>query len=319
MPQIPHFLPLPNLLRAFLSKRPLLISVALTLAFLGWLAHVGLLSQWQQQLGRVTPTWWAVMAAGMLLSYGLRAWRIRREFADVTGMRWPLALRIVLAHTAMVNVLPMRSGELGFPWLMRRALNVPWLDASASLFWLRLQDAMVLAQLAIWLWPGWAWNWRLAFSLMLLASAWWGMRRVRALGQGTIPTVASGLWTRITHALAQRGQNMLQGWAISISNWVLKLSLQAWLLAQLLQQDWSIAWAGALGAELSALSPIQGLAGLGSFEAGSAAALRWHGVAWADGLQAALTLHLVMLACSVTFGLLAWWLPSPLVTRHNQV
>ena len=79
----------------------------------------------------------------------------------------------------------------------------------------------------------------------------------------------------------------------------------------------AIGWAGALGAELSALLPVQGLAGLGSYEAGSAAALRWHGIDWPTGIQAALTLHLVVLACSLAFGLLSWWLPRPLWSRHN--
>ena len=122
-----------------MSKRALLISAALTLAFLLWLWHSIPMPQWQQAWQRVAPAWWAIMVLGMLLSYSLRAWRIRGEFADIPQMNLSLALRIVLAHTALVNVLPMRSGELGFPWLMRRILNVPWLDASASLLWLRMQ------------------------------------------------------------------------------------------------------------------------------------------------------------------------------------
>ena len=123
---------------------------------------------------------------------------------------------------------------------------------------------------------------------------------------------------QLTKALSSRGQRMAQGWLITVSNWALKLSLQAWLLSQLLDRDWSAGWAGSLGAELSALLPVQGLAGVGSYEAGSAAAMRWHGVPWNDGLQAALNMHLCLLACSVSFGLIAWWLPRPLVTRHND-
>ena len=295
-----------------MSKRALLISAALTLAFLLWLWHSIPMPQWQQAWQRVAPAWWAIMVLGMLLSYSLRAWRIRGEFADIPQMNLSLALRIVLAHTALVNVLPMRSGELGFPWLMRRILNVPWLDASASLLWLRMQDACVLAVLAIWAWPGLPPSWRLGLTLLLGFSAWWGVRWVRAHGAGKLADT-NGL-QRLTQALARRGQSQWQAWLITLTNWVLKLSLQAWLLALLVEQAWAIGWAGALGAELSALLPVQGLAGLGSYEAGSAAALRWHGIDWAVGIQAALTLHLVVLSCSVGFGLLAWWLPRP---RHN--
>jgi hypothetical protein len=302
-----------------LNRRPVFISAALTLAFVAWLWHAGWLSQWQTQLQRVPATLWGVMVLGMLCSYGLRAWRISREFGEVPGMRWTLALRIVLAHTALVNVLPMRSGELGFPWLMRRALNVGWLDAAASLMWLRLQDACVLATLAIWAWPGWPAGWRMGLTLALGLALGLGVRWIRQHGQNSNQhegAQATRLAT-LTRALSRRGQNMTLGWLITISNWLLKLSLQAWLLAQLLALPWAQGWAGSLGAELSALLPVQGLGGLGSYEAGAAAALRWQGVAWMDGLQAALSMHLAVLACSLGFGLLAWWLPRPLLTRHN--
>lgn len=301
-----------------MSKRPLILSAALTLGFLAWLWHVGLPDVWWAQLQGVPMLWWIAMVAGMLLSYGLRAWRIRREFADVPGMRWTLALRIVLAHTALVNVLPLRSGELGFPWLMRRALQVSWLDASASLMWLRLQDACVLALLALWAWPDLRGHWRLGLTLALLVGLGLGVRWVRAHGAAT-PTVGTpmGPLRALTQALSKRGQGLWQGWLITASNWALKLSLQAGLLAQLLGLSWATGWAGALGAELSALLPVQGLGGVGSYEAGAAAALRWQGVDWALGLQAALSMHLVVLACSLGFGALAWWLPKPLVSRHN--
>jgi hypothetical protein len=238
-------------------------------------------------------------------------------------MRWTLALRIVLAHTAMVNVLPMRTGELGFPWLMRRALHVDWLDASASLLWLRLQDACVLATLAIWVWPELPMLLRALLTLILWGGLGFGVRWVRNHAATLVMTPpesaapAPGLRQRLIQALSRRGQGLLQGWAITASNWVLKLSLQAWLLAELLNVRWSLGWAGSLGAELSALLPVQGLGGLGSYEAGAAAALRWHGIDWTSGLQAALSLHLVVLACSLGFGALAWWLPRPLLTRHN--
>ena len=302
-----------------MSKRPILLSAALTLAFLGWLWHIGLPDVWLAQLQRVPGPLWGAMVTGMLASYGLRAWRIRREFADVPGMRWVLALRIVLAHTALVNVLPMRSGELGFPWLMRRALNVTWLDASASLMWLRLQDACVLATLALWVWPDLMTALRVALTLALWAGLAIGVRWVRAHATTTPIDAphAPGPLRQLTLALSHRGQRLWQGWLITASNWALKLSLQAWLLAQLLGLSWSMGWAGALGAELSALFPVQGLGGFGSYEAGAAAAMRWHGVDWTAGLQAALSMHLVVLAGSLGFGLLAWWLPKPLVSRHN--
>ncbi len=259
---------------------------------------------------------WLTLALGLLISYGLRAWRIQREFSDTVGMHWLLSLRIVLVHTAMVNLMPMRSGELGFPWLMKRALNVSWLDSSASLMWLRLQDACVLSTLAIWVWPGWSWPLRAVLTLCLGAGVYAGVRWIKQHGHSH-PAQASGKWAQLTRALSNRGRRMAQGWLISVGNWVLKLSLQTWLLAQMLQSDLAAGWAGSLGAELSALLPVQGLGGIGGFEAGSAAAMRWHGVPWPTGLQVALTMHVSLLLCSISYGLLAWWLPRPLY-GHNQ-
>ena len=68
--------------------------------------------------------------------------------------------------------------------------------------------------------------------------------------------------------------------------------------------------AGALGAELAAILPIQGVAGFGTYEAGAAAALLPAGIAFSDGLQAALVLHLFVIACALSAGALAWLLPN---------
>jgi hypothetical protein len=307
----------PRRLRDALFKRPVLISAALTLAFVTWLWQTGWLARWQEPLQRVSLSLWLALALGLLISYGLRAWRIQREFSDTLGMHWLLSLRIVLIHTALVNLMPMRSGELGFPWLMKRALNVQWLDASASLMWLRLQDACVLSTLSIWVWPGWSWPLRMVLTFLLWSGVYGGVRWIRhhgGLDHGTTP----GKVAQLTRALNTRGRRMTQGWLISTTNWALKLSLQAWLLAQMLNANMASGWAGSLGAELSALLPVQGLGGIGTYEAGSATAMRWHGVPWDAGLQVALTLHVSLLLCSISYGLLAWWFPRPMTYRHNQ-
>jgi hypothetical protein len=303
-------------LRDVLYKRPVLISAALTLAFLTWIWQAGWLARWQAPLQRVPLSLWLTLALGLLASYGLRAWRIQREFSDTEGMHGWLSLRIVLVHTTLVNLMPMRSGELGFLWLMKRALNVHWLDASASLMWLRMQDACVLSTLSIWVWPGWPWPLRVILTLLLWSGVYGCVRWIRHHGSRDHGTSA-GKVAQLTRALNTRGHRMGQGWLISATNWTLKLSLQAWVLTQLLKADMASGWAGSLGAELSALFPVQGLAGIGTYEAGSATAMRWHGVPWDAGLQAALTLHVGLLLCSISYGLLAWWLPRPLSYRHN--
>ena len=76
-------------------------------------------------------------------------------------------------------------------------------------------------------------------------------------------------------------------------------------LRGLLHSAWPLGATGALGAELAAILPIQGVAGFGTYEAGAAAALRAGGVLFEAGLQAALGLHLFMIASAVSAGALA--------------
>jgi hypothetical protein len=64
----------------------------------------------------------------------------------------------------------------------------------------------------------------------------------------------------------------LAGWCLSWGNWVLKITAVAGLLHGLAPEaaslDFAQALAGALGGELAALLPVQGPAGLGTYEAG---------------------------------------------------
>jgi hypothetical protein len=48
------------------------------------------------------------------------------------------------------------------------------------------------------------------------------------------------------------------------------------------------------------------VAGFGTYEAGAAAAMLPHDITLATGLQAALVLHLFVIACACSAGLIAW-------------
>jgi uncharacterized membrane protein YbhN (UPF0104 family) len=116
-------------------------------------------------------------------------------------------------------------------------------------------------------------------------------------------------------AFAKSTQHARFGWLWTIANWSVKLAAQAYLLAVLLGTSMNTGAAGALGAELAAILPVQGVAGFGTYEAGAAAALLPNGVMLADGLRAALALHLFVIACSVCAGIIAALLPEVQPTR----
>lgn len=286
------------------------LALLASLALLVWLfAHAGL-QDLADLVGRLTPAALAVGFTGFLLSYLLRAARVHDEFRNPAERRFGACLRIVLIHNAMVNVVPFRGGEAAFPLLLRQAFGTPLGRAIASLFWFRLQDALVVAVIAMLVWPGLPAPLRIAVVAALAGGAWYLPRWARAPHAWAEGSPLTAKLAKLRDAFAESTHHARFGWVWTIANWSVKLATQAWLLATLLSSTPSIGAAGALGAELSAILPVQGVAGFGTYEAAAAAAMLPHGVAFQAGLQAALALHLFVIASAVSAGALAWMLPG---------
>ena len=286
-----------------IAKRGL--AVAFTLAFAYWLLAK---QQWAAigaMLEQLPCSVLGLAAVGFLLSYLLRTARVFDEFRHEMRGRFGACLRLVLLHNAAVNIVPFRGGEVAFPVLLGKFFGTPLTRALASLFWFRLQDALVVAVVAVMVWPGLALALRFVGVAALVAFAWalprWARRPHRSFGTSRL--------TRLREAFAQSTQHARFGWLWTIANWTVKLAAQAWLLAALLGTSMNTGVAGALGAELAAILPVQGVAGFGTYEAGAAAALLPNGIMLADGLRAALALHLFVIACSVCAGIIALLLP----------
>lgn len=312
------------------ARRPwarLLLASVLGVGLLAWLLR-------QVDLGPLsaafaaTPAWlWIVSLAGLCLSYALRAERLRREWgswfsADTARGRAPGfidCLALFLTHNAAIVVLPFRAGEAGYPFLMQRRFGVPLGDSLRSLLWLRLQDAAVLATLAaLWLPPvapvvraGWAALLALAWVLALLL----GPRALAALAR-RVPAVQrfQAAW------LAHRNDRL--GWALCAANWLVKLAVLALLLQALAPLDVMAALRGALGGELASVLPLQGPAGLGTYEAGVwAAALMGQASVTGAGAQVAagaLALHAFSLAVALAAAAMIMpWAREPRPALEN--
>lgn len=287
-------------------RKKILLASILSLAFLAWLALGPSWSGLFTAVAKLTPAVVCVALLGLFTTYFLRSLRVFYEFRDAAHGRFSSCLRIVLFHNALVNILPFRGGELAFPLLLRRSLGVATDRAIASLFWLRLQDAFILSGLALLVWPDLPLWFRLlaiaglvllALILPFLANRW------------QVPTDGKAWRSRLEKmrlALADSARHARIGWLWTLANWSIKLAVQAWLLAQILPAPLAAAGAGALGAELAAILPIQGVAGFGSYEAGAAAAMLPADIPFSSGLQAALVLHLFVLASALTAAALAW-------------
>jgi hypothetical protein len=246
-----------------------------------------------QQAAQAVPAWlWAFVIAAVLGTHALRAARLVAEWRPRIGLRFGAAWRLQVLHNAAVNTLPMRAGEAGYAWLLHRDHGVRLGESLPSLVWLRLQDAAMLA----------AWAWLLLAPVPLL----WRVIVLAAAACGTAwlgPTVLLQLSKRLPRKLsdalaARRGG--LRSWLCSAGNWSLKLVAVAALLLPLAGLHWDAALHGALGGELAALLPLQGPAGLGTYEAGVLGGSLYGGVAAAQPqAQPATTAALVAAALLV--------------------
>jgi hypothetical protein len=270
-----------------------------------------------QRVDRLGPGSWLLAVLGLLGSHGLRALRLHAEWQPRRGARRLECLRVALLHSAAVNLLPLRSGELGFPWLLWRRWGVPVVESASSLLWMRAQDALVL----VWLgalsaaallagggplsspWPPLlAAAATLAFLGLISRTAAWS---VAAPAPWTRP--GAPRWRALVAAFraALAGASPLT-WAWCVANWVLKLGTLGALMAVLLDGPMLAGWCAALGGEGAAALPVQAPAGFGTYEAAAALGARLGGAAATEqALVAALAVHLFTIAVTLAGALWA--------------
>jgi hypothetical protein len=281
------------------------LRVLLTLVVCGWawawlLRHADLHTL-AGQLARL-PAWaWLAAAIGLVGGHGLRAVRLQRDWQHLEPVSWARCLRIVLAHNAMVLMLPLRTGEAAYVVAVRRQWGVPWGAAALALLRWRVQDATVLGLLALALLVPFEWPIRVllvaAASVLLLMAVpplwrWWQARR------GVTPS-----------ALTPRPWS---GLGASAGNWTLKVLANGGLLAALAGLPIETAWRAALGGELAGVQPLQPPAGLGTYEGGI-----WLAAGLPPGhagslVAAALAVHAFSLAVAlVSAALVQLAVPAP--------
>lgn len=306
-----------------MTRRALVVrglTIVISVALLAWLIAD---ARWRGVGARLASLPAAALVGVTLLflaSYAMRGARIHGEFraelaASGHGDRaYPRILRLTLVHNALVNLLPFRSGEAAFPVLLSRWFGIGTGRAVVSLLWLRAQDATVVLALAALVWPGLALPWRVLAIAAIVVGAWlvpaWARRH-----PGGVDGDASSTMVRLRALLERSTRRNAAGWSWTLANWIVKLVAETWLVALALgpaNGSSATAALGAIGAELAAILPVQGVAGFGTFEAGGAALMRTQGIDLATGLEAVLVLHAVVLVLALSAGALAAaFLPGP--------
>jgi uncharacterized membrane protein YbhN (UPF0104 family) len=288
--------------------------LAALLAAVQWSIGWGpLLAPWRE-LSPWLLAWLFLLTA---LSYGLRAVRVSDYFSPRFAGKFLPMLRLTILHNTANNLLPMRTGEMAFPWLMRRYFGHGLLDSAAALLWIRLLDLHFLALLAILILnlshPSWAW-WALA-ALWIAGLAFivivGGMGNAAMLaGDGRLRSLAR----RVLLAAPRDHWLIVRVYVWTALIWCLKFAAFTSLLAFFLPIDVWRLLAGVMGAELSSVLPLHGIAGTGSYELAAVAALVPLGVDPKLALAGAVNLHLFLLGSTLILGGLAFLLPNR--TQH---
>ena len=258
-------------------------------------------SDWSLTVSRlmdVPKTVLVICTLGWLSSFLFRAFRFKGEW-DAHGKisLWD-SLSLTFLHNAAVILVPFRVGELGYPVLVQKLLNVSLQQCIRSLLWLRFQDGIVLLSLAFLLLPFLSAELRIACLLVVvtlcLATQKWWLRLLRS---------RHFLIRQVRAFLHQRSSPW--GWFWSAANWIVKLLVVSLMLSNLTGLDTLQTLRGALAGELSALLPLTGPAGLGTYEAGVWTGL---GLTWQEmkGLMGSVLLtHLFFLCISLLGAVVA--------------
>lgn len=282
------------------------LSVAMAVGLVIWLlrdvrtleALKGLLHQPIAILASVTAT--------QAVSYLCRSGRLYSQFNKKIPMGFLGYLRVNLLHNMSVNVVPFRGGEAALPLLLQRA-GLPFSEGLATLVWLRIQDLFVLGGMATLLWPNLPLPLRLtAFALVPISAFACG----KLFSSNKSPLVQalreSRRFAPWIAAIEKAFDASFTSWAWSTTNWVAKLLGLAILLSALTSLPYAVAAGGSLGGELSALLPIQGVAGFGTYEAGVVFLLHLGNGQWNDMFVSAFALHCFTLFLAIVAGCLAW-------------
>lgn len=259
----------------------------------GWLV---VSAAWQQ-----LPFHLQLIALPLLLgSYLLRAWRNYDYFSDKLSSQWWRCVHVTLMHNALNNLLPLRSGELSFPLLMRRHLGLGYSRTVPALLLMRLMDVVVLALLALFV------------SLQASDHRWW-LLLLLPLPLAGFPLQNMALRQLLKYrrhqpvrlavkavaGLPRHFGGYCRCYLMTWLNWGAKLGMLAWLLAVMGSMPLAPAFFGALGGELTSILPINPPAGLGSYEAGIVAGVAlWQPPSTAL-LAAAVNIHLLLLGSSL--------------------
>lgn len=297
----------------FSKTWPWLVVILFVLGVEYWLGWKNILQPW-------TNLSWKqllIAVALLLVSYGLRTWRLYDYFPALRP--YPVAcLRLTLLHNVFNNLLPARTGELSFPMMMKRYFGINYAHSVSALLWFRFLDLHCILAFAIYPLLVVTPLRRLAIPIILL---WMLIPPLVYLLRNKIELHFIGKNGRLSElvqktlfGLPNTTLGFLKSWALTWLNWLVKLLTLVWVLDQFIDGvTWNVLITAVVAGELTSVLPIHAPAGIGTYEAGIIAALLPF-LSLVTATSAAINLHFFVLGSAIIGGLVGWLLPKPKTT-----
>jgi uncharacterized membrane protein YbhN (UPF0104 family) len=240
-----------------------------------------------------------LLGAVSWLLRGLRTWLL---FEQLPLME---ALGMSFVHNTANNLAPMRLGELALPMLARWLGKVEFSVGLTSLLWIRLLDLISLIGISV--------------CIVFLPTVGTIMLALLAALVFLTPLLIAIIIPKTQHIRlpqileqaraqliyeAQNGKRLHRMWRLTILAWLSKIMGMGVLLATLSGIPMTDVITTILGAELSSILPIHGLAGAGSYEAGGIIGSTLMGLSPVLALEMTIQLHIYVLSLTAVFGIL---------------
>ncbi|WP_296050212.1 lysylphosphatidylglycerol synthase domain-containing protein [uncultured Alteromonas sp.] len=251
------------------------------------------------------PYLWSAMAL-MLFSYVLRTWRIQASLMIIG--HFTRLFKLSLTHNILNIMMPMRTGEASFPIFMKAQFSVPMLTASLHLIMFRLLDLLCLLCIG-----GVLLLWR---DFPLLSVVITGLfvvvimftEKLKLLALLLLRRTHQPLLVKLRETLAQlptKGKTYVIIALLTLTSWLSKLSAFVLIVLGISELSFHTALLGIVGADLSSVLPIHGVAGSGTFEGAFILAAEMTGLSnlkssFPELLEASVQLHVFLLASAAS-------------------
>lgn len=285
------------------------VFVALTITALTvyWIDHVAGWGSVVELLGGIGMADTAIVVGGVAASHVLRAVRLAMCYRTL-DTRWREISGVAFLHNSLNFWLPMRLGEFALPILSRHNLQIHYVDSALTLIYIRLMDIHVLLLLVFYFVGGsmlqglYFWSTLICLSgipvFFYMVRGW--SQRLR-LVQRFVNISGSGTFALSTYI-------------VTILVWLSKIGALTYLVVGMSDVSLDHAWLGVILADATSISPVTGIANVGTFEAGFVLPLALFGYDQVQTLPLAVGVHVVLGSVSLTVGLIGWLL----LARHGR-